>query len=170
METLKDRRREEARARRLPACPPQSSARAGCRRHDFDALAAYESYCNDAEGRRADDSLVLGGLPTAVHVPRSETRGAEETGRSRPRLPRPNGGKVRAAQRDVCDGHEGVSAVSRCRAWSGGEAGQVGEELRIRWASSMEGPPTNLSDDPVDSAVPAITALLIAARSDKILK
>jgi hypothetical protein len=44
----------------------------GCRRHDFDALAAYESYWNDAEGRRADYSLVLGSLPAAVYVPRSE--------------------------------------------------------------------------------------------------
>lgn len=44
----------------------------GCRRHDLDALAAYESYSNDAEGRRADDSLVLGSLPAAVHVARSQ--------------------------------------------------------------------------------------------------
>jgi hypothetical protein len=44
----------------------------GCRRHDFDALAAYESYWNNAEGRRADDSLVLGRLPAAVQVARSE--------------------------------------------------------------------------------------------------
>ena len=44
----------------------------GCRRHDFDALAAYESDWNDAEGRRADDSLVLGSLPAAAHVAQSE--------------------------------------------------------------------------------------------------
>lgn len=44
----------------------------GCRRHDFDALAAYESYCNGAEGRRVDDSRVLASLPAAVHVARSE--------------------------------------------------------------------------------------------------
>src|SRR5581483_6887408 len=44
----------------------------GCRRHDFDALAAYESYCNDAEGRRADDSLALASLSAAVRVARSE--------------------------------------------------------------------------------------------------
>jgi len=44
----------------------------GASRHDFDALAAYESYWNDAEGRRAGDSLVLGSLPAAVLVARSE--------------------------------------------------------------------------------------------------
>jgi hypothetical protein len=44
----------------------------GCRRHDFDALAAYEAYCNDAEVRRVDDSRVLGSLSAAVHLARSE--------------------------------------------------------------------------------------------------
>jgi hypothetical protein len=77
-------------------------------------------------------------------------RGAEETGRSRRRLPRPNGGKVRAAQRDVCDDHEGVSDAPRHGGFSGDMARRVGEG--------------------VDSAVPAITVLLVAARSVNLFK
>jgi hypothetical protein len=77
-------------------------------------------------------------------------RGAEQTGRSRPRLPRPNGGRVRAAQRDVCDDHEGVRDVSRRRGVSGDEARRVGEGS--------------------ESAVSAITVLLVAARSVNIFK
>ena len=71
-------------------------------------------------------------------------------GRSRRRLPRLNGGKVRAAQRDVCNDHEGVSDVSRRRGFSGDEARRVGEG--------------------VESAVSAITALLVAAQYDNIFK
>jgi len=77
-------------------------------------------------------------------------RGTEETGRSHRRLPRPNGGKVRAAQWDVCDSHEGVSDVSRRRGVSGDEARRVGEGI--------------------ESAVSAITVLLVAARSVNIFR
>jgi len=56
----------------------------GCRRHDFDALAVYESYCNGAEGRRADDSRVLGSLPAAVRVARSENARSGEDGEEPP--------------------------------------------------------------------------------------
>jgi hypothetical protein len=44
----------------------------GSRRHDFEALAAYESYCNAAEGRGADNSLMLGSMRGVVRVARSE--------------------------------------------------------------------------------------------------
>jgi hypothetical protein len=77
-------------------------------------------------------------------------RGAEETGRSRRRLPRPNRGKVRAAQPDVCDDHEGVSDVPRRRGFSGDKARRVGEG--------------------VESAVSAITVRLVAARSVNLFK
>ena len=45
------------------------------RRHDFDALAAYESYLCDAHGRPADGSpaTALAGSPGAVHADRSDT-------------------------------------------------------------------------------------------------
>jgi len=45
------------------------------RRHDFDALAAYESYVNDAEGRPADDSgaPVLSSASSAAHAAAPET-------------------------------------------------------------------------------------------------
>ena len=47
----------------------------GYRRHDFDVLAAYESYVNDAEGRPADDSgaPVLSSASSAAHAAASET-------------------------------------------------------------------------------------------------
>jgi hypothetical protein len=77
-------------------------------------------------------------------------RGAEGTGRSRRRLPRPNGGKVRAAQRDACDDHEGVSDVPRRRGFSGDKARRVGEGI--------------------ESAVPAITVLLVVARPVNLFK
>jgi hypothetical protein len=77
-------------------------------------------------------------------------RGAEETGRSRRWLPRPNGGKVRAAQRDVRDDGQGVSDVSRRRDLSGDELWRVGEG--------------------VESAVSAITVLLVAGRSLDLFK
>jgi hypothetical protein len=45
----------------------------GSRRHDFDALAAYESYLNDVEGRHADGSSALARGPSGVvHAARSE--------------------------------------------------------------------------------------------------
>jgi len=45
------------------------------RRHDLDALAAYESYRNDAEGHPAGGSPApaLASSPTAVHDPRLDT-------------------------------------------------------------------------------------------------
>jgi hypothetical protein len=44
------------------------------KRHDFDALAAYESYVNDVEGRPADDSSApaLGSASGAARAARSE--------------------------------------------------------------------------------------------------
>jgi hypothetical protein len=56
----------------------------GCRRHDFDALAAYESYSNDAEGRRAVDSRVVGSLSAAVYVARSENARSGGNGEESP--------------------------------------------------------------------------------------
>lgn len=44
----------------------------GCRRHDFDALAAYESYRNDVDGRRADDLPAPDDQPAATHVAASD--------------------------------------------------------------------------------------------------
>jgi hypothetical protein len=45
------------------------------RRHDFDAIAAYESYRNDAEGRPAGGfpASGLGSSSSAVHAARSAT-------------------------------------------------------------------------------------------------
>jgi len=45
----------------------------GSRRHDFDALAAYESYLDDVEGRHADGSSASALGPSGVaHAARSE--------------------------------------------------------------------------------------------------
>ena len=51
------------------------------RRHDFDALAAYESYLNDAHGRPADSfpASAPARSPVAVHNDRSDkTRRSED--------------------------------------------------------------------------------------------
>jgi len=50
------------------------------RRHDFDALAAYASYLNGAEGRPAGDALApaVGSLSSAAHVDRLDTRHRSE--------------------------------------------------------------------------------------------
>jgi hypothetical protein len=54
------------------------------RRHDFDVLAAYESYWNDAEGRRAKDPLVLASRPAAVHGAQSENARSRGNGEEPP--------------------------------------------------------------------------------------
>lgn len=57
-----------------------------CRRHDFDALAAYESYGNDVDGRRPDD-VRRGGReerPAAGETEQWESEGGAVTGRARP--------------------------------------------------------------------------------------
>ena len=52
------------------------------RRHDFDALAAYESYRNDGEGRPADGSPApaLGSSSNAVHAARPGKAQCREEG------------------------------------------------------------------------------------------
>jgi hypothetical protein len=82
-----------------------------------------------------------------------------------------------------------VSDVSRRRGFSGDDARRFGEEIEIDWAPApfdlkrphrgmdvklehvLRRPRTNLSDDdPVESAVSAITVLLVAGRSDNLFK
>jgi hypothetical protein len=45
----------------------------GSRRHDFDVLAAYESYLNDADHRPADGFPKLGSSSSAIRAARSNS-------------------------------------------------------------------------------------------------
>ena len=62
-----------------------------CRRHDFDALAAYESYGNDADGGGE------AGQPATCETERWEGEGGAVTGRLR----RPRKGERRVATHTV---------------------------------------------------------------------
>jgi hypothetical protein len=119
----------------------------GCRRHDFDALAAYESYCNGAEGRRADDSLVLRSL---VHVARSENARSAGDGEEPPAVAETERWEGEGGATGRLRRHEGVSDVPRDRGFSGDKPWRVGEG--------------------VDSTAPTITVLLVAARPVNLFK
>ena len=57
-------------------------------RHDFDALAAYESYVNDVEGRPADDpSAPAHGKSSAVHAARPEPTQRDDDEQEPPATP-----------------------------------------------------------------------------------
>jgi len=76
------------------------------RRHDSDALAAYESYLNDIDGCPVHGfpPPALAGSSSAVHgaAPDRTRRKAARTRKSRPQRTTPTAGKMRAApQQDV---------------------------------------------------------------------
>jgi len=97
-------------------------------RHDFDALAAYESYVNDVEGRPADDpSAPAHGKSSAVHAARPEPTQRDDDEQEPPATPdterwEGDGGASTARPRRTRRGERPVGTAQRLTATGRGRS------------------------------------------------